>query len=150
MRDLAGELAPYMRPGDLVLVGEPEQTPLAWHYLPAGLRFASTMGPVSDPSYMNWDNAYTRLADADPRATLDRLVASLKPGQRLLYARALTEGAKQWNPPWSRLVRRRGAQWGALISTDVQLRPIAGAIAPHNYRGSCCVADSAVVYAKVG
>jgi hypothetical protein len=150
MRDVAGEVAPYMRPGDLVLVGEPEQAPLAWYYLPAGLRFATTMGPVSDPSYMNWDNAYTRLANADPRTTLARLVASLRPGQRLLYARPLTEGAKQWNPPWARLVRRRGAQWGALISADPHLEPIAGAIAPHNYRGSCCVADSAVVYAKVG
>lgn len=150
MRDVAAELAPYMRPGDLALVGEPEQSPLAWYYLPAGLRFATLTGPLKDPSYMNWVNAYTDLKDSNPRAMLTSLVSSLKPGQRLLYTRPLTEGAEEWNAPWSELVRRRAAQWGALLSTDRQLRPIAGAVAPHNYRGSCCVADSAVVYTKVG
>lgn len=150
MRDVAGELSPYLRQGDLVLVGEPEQSPLAWYYFPAGLRWATTIGPVSDPSYMNWANAYTRLKNSSPRAQLDALVASMRPGQRLLYTRPLTEGAKAWNAPWSQLVRRRSAQWGALIATDPQLRQIAGAIAPHNYRGSCCVSDSAVIYTKVG
>lgn len=149
MRDVAGEIAPYLRPGDLVLVAEPEQSPLAWYYLPNGLRFATMLGPVSDPSYMNWANAYQRLSDASPRATLTPLVASLNPGQRLLYVRPLTEGAKAWNASWSRLVRRRAAQWGALLSADPGLKPIPGALAPHNYRGSCCVAASAIVYTKV-
>ncbi len=150
MRDVAGELAPYMRPRDLVLVGEPEQAPLAWYYLPAGLRFATTIGPVKDPSYMNWVNAYSVLKDSNPKAVLTSLVATLKPGQRLLYTRPLTEGEKAWKSPWAQLVRRRAAQWGALISADPQLKPLAGAVAPNNYRGSCCVADSAVVYTKVG
>jgi hypothetical protein len=150
MRDVAGELAPYLRPGDLVLVAEPEQSPLAWYYLPGGLRFATPIGPVKDPSYMNWVGAYQRLNTASPQATLTTLVASLKPGQRLLYTRPLTEGIKEWHAPWSQLVRRRAAQWGALLATDSELKPIAGALAPHNYRGSCCVADSAIVYGKVG
>ena len=50
MRDVAGELAPLMRPGDMVLRGAPEQAPLAWYYLPAGLHFATTDGPVRDPA----------------------------------------------------------------------------------------------------
>jgi hypothetical protein len=146
MRDVAGELTPYLRPGDLVLVGAPEQSPLAWAYLPSGLRFASPMGPISDPSYMNWNNAYSRLAGADPRQTFAALMATLHPGQRLLFARPLTEGVMAWKESWPHLVRRRAAQLGALISADRQLRPIAGAVAPHNYRSSCCIADSAVVY----
>ncbi len=150
MRDVAGVLAPYMRPGDLVLVGEPEQAPLAWYYLPGGLRYATTIGPVKDPSYMNWVNAYSELKDSNPKSQLATLVATLKPGQRLLYTRPLTEGEKAWTSPWAELVRRRAAQWGALISTDPQLKPIAGAEAPNNYLGSCCVSDSAVVYTKVG
>jgi hypothetical protein len=150
MRDVAGELSPYMRPADLVIVGDPEQVPLAWYYLPGGLRFATLTGSVSHPSNTNWINAYARLRSTDPRATLDSLVASLAPGQRLLFTRPLSEGEKAWTTPWARLVRRRAAQWGALISTNRQLRRVAGAVAPHNYRGSCCVADSAVVYAKVG
>ncbi len=150
MRDVASEVAPYMRPGDTVLVGEPEQTPLAWYYLPAGLRFSTLTGAVKDPSYMNWVNAYTQLKDSSPRAMETALVSSLKPGQRLLYTRPLTEGAKAWRAPWSQLVRRRAAQWGALLAADPRLHPVAGAVAPQSYPGSCCVADSAVVYSKVG
>jgi mannosyltransferase len=150
MRDVAGEITPYLRTGDLVLVGEPEQSPLAWYYLPAGLRYATITGPVKDPSYMNWVNAYTQLKDSNPRAREPALVASLKPGQRLLYTRPLTEGAKAWVAPWSQLVRRRAAQWGALLAADPHLRLVAGAVAPHSYPGACCVADSALVYTKIG
>ena len=34
MRDVAGEMGPLLHPGDLVIVGQPEQVPLAWYYLP--------------------------------------------------------------------------------------------------------------------
>ncbi len=149
MRDVAGELAPRLAAGDLVLAAAPEQTPLAWYYLPAGLRYATPMGPVGDPSTMNWSDAYSRLAHADPRRTLDALVASLAPGQHLLVTRPLTEGATAWKGDWAGLVRRRAAQWGALLAADPRLRPIPGATAPHNYRGSCCVAVSAIVYTRV-
>ena len=100
---------------------------------------------------MNWNNAYTRLAEADPRAGVSALVAGMRPGQRLLYTRPLTEGVRAWSQSWASLVRRRAAQWGALLApSDPLLKPVAGAVAPHNYRSACCVADSAVVYTKVG
>ena len=121
--------------------------PLTWYYLPNGLRYANTIGPVADPSYMDWVNALDRLKAANPRATLAPLLASLKPGQQILYVRPLTEGADNWQAPWTQLVRRRAAQWGALLAGDRSLREVA--VAPHNYRGACCVADSAVLYQKV-
>jgi hypothetical protein len=144
MQDVGGEMHALVHPGDLVVVAQPEQTPLAWYYLPDGLRYATTLGPVADPSYMNWVFALRRLQNADPQATLAPLLASLRPGQDLLFIRPLTEGAKNWKASWTRLVRRRAAQWGALLSADPHLKPIAWA--PHNYRSSCCVADSAVLY----
>ena len=150
MRDVAGELAPLLAPGDTVLTAEPEQVPLAWYYMPAGLRYATVTGPVRDPRAMNWSDAYARLRAAVPAATENALVAGLAPGQHLLYARPLTEGAEGWLPDWSALVRRRAAQWGELLATDPRLRVIAGATAPHNYRGSCCVADSALIYTRIG
>ena len=61
MRDVAGEIGPLLHSGDVVLVGQPEQTPLAWYYLPSHLRYVSTAGVVSDPSYMNWSGALQRL-----------------------------------------------------------------------------------------
>jgi hypothetical protein len=147
MRDVAAEMAPRLHRGDLVILGQPEQVPLAWYYLPAGLRFANTSGTVPDPQSMNWVDALTRLQDANPNTTLNRLIATLRPNQQVLFLRPLTEGAQNWQAPWTQLVRRRSAQWGALLASDPSLKPVAWA--PHNYRGSCCVADSALLYRKL-
>ncbi|MGH2867901.1 MAG: glycosyltransferase family 39 protein [Solirubrobacteraceae bacterium] len=146
MRDIAGEVGPMLHRGDLVVVGQPESVPLSWYYLPAGLRFADTSGPAPDPQSMNWVNALSRLQHADPRTTLDRLIATLKRNQQVLFVRPLTEGAQNWQAPWTELVRRRSAQWGALLASDPNLKAVAWA--PHNYRGACCVADSALLYRK--
>ena len=153
MRDVAAEVSSYVRPGDEVLVGQPEETPLAWYYLPGGLQFANLAGGkiVADPRYMNWVDALSRLTDTNPRTALSALVGRLSAGQHLVYIRPLTEGAQNWQAPWVKMVRRRAAQWGALLDADVasgQLKAIAWA--PHNYRGACCVGNSAVVYQKVG
>ena len=45
MRDVAARDGAVLHQGDLVISGQPEQVPLAWYYLPAGLRYASTIGP---------------------------------------------------------------------------------------------------------
>ncbi len=148
MREVGGEIGPLLHRGDLVIVGQPEQTPLAYYYLPGGLRFANTAGgAVADPTYMNWVGALDRLRDDNPRATLMPLINSLKPGQQLLFVRPMTEGAQNWQAPWTVLVRRRSAQWGAIIAGDRQLVPEAWA--PHNYQDACCVADSAMLYKKI-
>ncbi|MGI8712044.1 MAG: glycosyltransferase family 39 protein [Solirubrobacteraceae bacterium] len=150
LRDVAGELGPVLHAQDLVVVGQPEQTPLAQYYMPGGLRFADTTGIVSDPTYMNWSGAQARLQHASPAATLGPLVASLKPGQQLLFVRPLTEGVQNWQEPWTKLVRRRSAQWGQILTTDVAsgtLQRVASA--PHYYRSACCVANSAILYQKV-
>jgi hypothetical protein len=150
MRDVGGEMAHYMRSGDLVVVGQPEQVPLAWYYLPGGLRFADPTGVNRDPQSANWVDALKRLQNADLGKTIAPLIASLKPGQQLLFVRPLTEGAQSWEASWTQLVRRRSAQLGALLATDAangSLQTVA--IAPHNYRDACCVGDSAVLYRKV-
>jgi mannosyltransferase len=146
MQDVAGELAPLLHRGDLVIVGQPEQTPLAYYYLPGGLRFANTIGPVKQPSFMDWVNALQRFKDAVPSKVLPPLLDSLKPGQQVAFIRPLTEGVENWKAPWTVLVRRRSAQWGAIIAADKQLKPVFWA--PHHYSLACCVADSAVLYKK--
>jgi mannosyltransferase len=150
MRDISGEITPLLHKGDLVVNAQPDSTPLAWYYLPAGLQYATSLGPVKDPSYMNWVDSLKRLQNAQPAATLDPLVASLRRGQQLLYVRPLTEGANNWKAPWTQLVRRRGAQLGQILQDDVNrgvLKQIA--VAPHNYRGASILAYSAVLYEKV-
>ena len=150
MRDVAAEMSPMLSPGDDVVVGQPEETPLAWYYLPGALHFSNTAGAVSDPSYMNWVDALKRLTDTNPRSTLSALVSAMRPGQRLLFIRPLTEGAQNWQAPWTEMVRRRSAQWGAGLTADVADGTLKALTwAPHNYRGACCVANSAVLYQKV-
>jgi hypothetical protein len=130
-------------------MAQPEQAALAWYYLPGGVRWETTLGPLNDPRYMNWDDALTRLRDTAPAPTVERLVASLRPGQQLLYIRPLTEGAKNWKSPWASLVQLRAAQWGQLLSDDVARGTLTQvASAPENYPGDCCVASSAVLFRK--
>jgi mannosyltransferase len=148
MRDVAAEISPHLSRGDLVLDTQPEQTPLAWYYLPAGLKYATSLGPDPHPSYMDWDNAQTRLRDAKPVPILNRLVAGMHAGQRLLVIRPMTEGVWNWTQDWSNLVRLRSAQWGQAIAEDPQLRLLPGLYAPHKYNGSCCTASSALVFVK--
>ena len=150
MQDISGEVTPLLHQGDLVVSAQPDSTPLAWYYLPAGLRYATTIGPVSDPSYMDWVHALKRLQHTPAAPTLDPLVASLRPGQHLLFVRPLTEGITNWKAPWVSLVRLRAAQWGQMLEDDVSrgvLKPVI--VAPHNYRGASILAYSAVLYEKV-
>jgi mannosyltransferase len=149
MQDISGVMTPLLHRGDLVVNAQPDSTPLAWYYLPAGLRYATTIGPVKDPSYMDWVYALKRLRNARPAPTLDPLVASLRPGQNLLYVRPLTEGVTNWKAPWTSLVRLRAAQWGQILQDDVdrgELKVVA--TGPHYYRGSSILAYSAVLYQK--
>src|SRR5258708_21963071 len=99
---------------------------------------------------MNWVHALDRLRAANPARALAPLIANLQRGQQLLFVRPLTEGAQSWEASWTQLVRRRSAQLGALLATDAangSLQTVA--MAPHNYRGACCVGDSAVLYRQV-
>jgi hypothetical protein len=149
MAQIANQTAAALHDGDLVVVAQPEQTPLAAYYMDSGLRFGTTTGPTSDPTTMDWMNAEQRLRDAQPAATLGPLVASLRPGQQLLFVRPLTEGNRNWKRPYSELVRRRAAQWGQLLTNDVDngtLKVVE--TAPDTYPGDCCVANSAVLYRK--
>lgn len=146
VRDIGAEVGAQMRPGDLVLVGQPEQTPLVWYYMPGGLAYANTVGPVADPRYMDWADALDHLKAAQPDRVLPPLLAKLRPGQKVLFVRPITDGIDNWRAPWTQLVRRRSAQWGAILADDPTLRQVQ--LAPQFYRGASTVGDSAVVYEK--
>ena len=77
---------------------------------------------------------------------LPALLANLRPGQKVLFVRPLTEGVQNWKAPWTQLVRRRSAQWGAILAGDTTLRQVQ--VAPQFYRGASTVGNSAVLYEK--
>lgn len=83
LRGVAQEAGSRLRPGDLVIspVGE---VPLLAHYLPAGVGFAATSGPVGDVHIADWRDIAERLRQNDPRTTVPRTIDMLPPGGQLL------------------------------------------------------------------
>jgi mannosyltransferase len=57
----------------------------------------------------------------------------------------VTEERRDWRAPWTQLVRRRSAQWGALLER-AEMRQVA--TAPRFYREALTVGLRAVLYHK--
>jgi mannosyltransferase len=142
---IASAMGPRLRPGDHVLSLQPEQVPLLRYYLPAGLRYADPRGPVADPRVMDWRDALDDLRRADPARTAAALLERVPGGGQVLYVAPVTEERRDWRAPWTRLVRRRAAQWGALLE-DAGLRKVA--TAPLFYRDALTVGLRAVLYRR--
>lgn len=146
-RQLAVDLNPYLRPGDLVIVGSPEQVSLFRYYLAPGVRFATALGATPDPGIMDWRDALKRLRAANVAQNLLGVLATVPAGQRVLFVRPVTQFLANWNAPWTKLVRRRSAQWGDALGRDPELVRVAAA--PTFYRPeSTNIAMHAVLYSK--
>jgi mannosyltransferase len=154
MKVVAAQMAPMLHRGDIVAVGQPEQTPLSWYYLPGGLKFTNTANHgriLADPRYEDWINALANIKSTQPTTAVNRIVDSMHPGQQLLFVRPLTVGAQNWKAPWTLWVRRRSAQWGAVLQSDVARGILVPeSYAPHTYRDVATIADSAVLYRRTG
>lgn len=109
-RLVASQVKADVLPGDLIVSVHPEQLPLLHYYLPPGLRYADSIGPVKDTGVFDWRDALKRLKAAKPTPTLASYVASLRPGQTLVLMEPIIRTAR-WGAPWTKLVRKRSAQW---------------------------------------
>ncbi len=70
VKTLAEAVKPGLHTGDLVVAMQMEEVPVLAYYLPAGLRFATAMGPVEDPGVADWRNALTRMEAATPARSI--------------------------------------------------------------------------------
>ena len=104
-----------MREGDLVISMQPEQGPLLAYHLEdlGGARpaFGSPLGAVANDRVMVGPTAAS--ARTPPSAKTSTLVDNLPAGGRVLIVHPVTTRADDWDAPWTELVRRRSAQWGA-------------------------------------
>jgi hypothetical protein len=116
----AADVGRLLAPRDLVVAAHPEYGPTMHLYLPPGLRWASTLGFVRDPTVMDWRDALDRLRAAKPKATEDAMVRAVRPGQRLVFVRPVLRTAG-WRAPWTKLVRRRAIQWQTRLDRDRRL-----------------------------
>jgi len=121
VRSVAASIQTVVTTGDLVVSTHPEQLPLLAYYLPEGPRYATALGLVDDPRVFDWRDALDRLRAARPKATIDRLVATMRPGQELVLVQPIIR-TYAWDAPWTSLVRRRVAQWERALDGDPRFR----------------------------
>jgi mannosyltransferase len=86
------ELGTHLQPGDLVITPALSEMPAIAYYLPPGLRYATPLGELPDPSVVNWDRLPSRLTAADPTTDLAGVLRSLPVGGQLLLINTLGPG----------------------------------------------------------
>jgi hypothetical protein len=151
--DLRRDAVPELSEGDLVLSMQPEQGPLlAYHLEDIGgapkLQFGSPIGLMENDRVMDWTDGFDRLEEATPATNLDPLLDNLPTGGRVLIVHPVTSRADDWDAPWTQLVRRRAAQWGAALAADERFEKV-GPV-PRNYRRATRIGVRGVLYEKTG
>jgi mannosyltransferase len=151
--DLRRDAVPELREGDLVLSMQPEQGPLlAYHLEDLGgaskLQFGSPLGLMENDRVMDWTDGHERLKEATPATNLTPLLDRLPRGGRVLIVHPVTQRADDWDAPWTQLVRRRSAQWGAALAADERFEPL-GPV-PRTYRRATRIGVRGVLYEKTG
>jgi mannosyltransferase len=151
--DLRRDAVPELREGDLVLSMQPEQAPLlAYHLEDLGgapkLQFGSPLGLMENDRVMDWTDGYDRLKNATPATNLTPLLDRLPVGGRVLIVHPVTARADDWDAPWTQLVRRASARWGAALAADERFEKI-GPV-PSNYRRATRIGVRGVLYEKTG
>jgi hypothetical protein len=121
-RQVAAAVAPSLHPGELVIATHPEQVPVLRYYLGGGLRWATTLGRVTDSGVMDWRDAVDRLRATPPRPTLDSLLATVRPGREFVVVTPVFRDYRAWKAPWTKLVWRKSLAWTALLQADPRVR----------------------------
>ena len=119
----AEDASPLLGEDDVVF-GVIGDIPLLAHYLPDGLRYVTTTGPVRDPLAADWRDAVERLERSDPAATLAPLVDSLRAGGHIVVTCPTAQEADLVGLPTyvQRELRRcRGATLYLLGRRDLRL-----------------------------
>lgn len=112
--------------GSLVLSTQPEQVPTIAYYLPRITRYGTPLGPVPDRHVVDWRNALAKFRHFSVRGTLDPMLATLAPGQRvalLAPSRFMTE------PLWMKLIERSSREWLRALEADRRFVKISSSLA---------------------
>jgi mannosyltransferase len=144
--DLGATASPLLRPGDMVISMQPEQTPLIDYHLPSRLRYATPLGRVENPKVMDWTDSQEHMEDATATGNLEPLLDSLPRGRRVLLVHPVTTRVDDWDAPWTQLVRRRSAQWGGAVASDRRFERVA--VVPPFYRRATRIGIRGVLYEK--
>jgi mannosyltransferase len=124
-RGIASGVKPYLTPGELIISTHPEQTPVLRYYLGAGYRWATTLGPTSDPHIFDWRDAVKRLEEAQALPTLYRLVETVPRGKDFVVITPVFRDYRAWRATWTKLVWRKATAWSWILSHDPRFQVVA-------------------------
>jgi hypothetical protein len=124
-RGIVGGVKPYLKQGELIISTHPEQTPVLRYYAGAGYRWATTLGPTKDPHIFDWRDAVTRLDAAKAQPTMDKLLATVKPGQEFVVIEPVFRDYRAWRAKWTKLVWRKATAWSWLLEHDQRYQVVA-------------------------
>ena len=127
-RAVAVSAAQSIRPGDLVVVTQPEQVPVLHRYLPVGVSYLTPLGAPADPSMTDWRDALRRVRRASAERALVPRLRALAPGRRVVLVAPVTRSRS----PWARAVRHRTREWRAVLRAE--LRPLGATSRPDTAR----------------
>jgi hypothetical protein len=120
---IAQAVAPQLVPGDVVVLTQTEQLAVLAHYLPAGLRYVTPTGPVSDPYVVDWRNLVSRLQHASPCAAVAPIIDALPVGAHVFEVDPIRKlGAN--GSAWSLAVNDQVRAVDRLLATDPSLDAI--------------------------
>ena len=123
-RGIARAAAHYLEPGDLVLSTHPEQVPVLRYYLGPGYRYATQLGPSTDPRVMDWRDALARLRAATVRHDLEPLLATVPPEGRLVVVSPVFRDYHAWQARWTRAVYLSSQAWTRAVAADPRFRRV--------------------------
>jgi mannosyltransferase len=115
-------VGPYLRSGDLVISGDDGAVPLLAHYLPPGLRFATTEGLVADERVSDQRDYVERLRNSRYRTAIPALVDELPVGGHVLL---VIPNHGDPEPKWVdflRVLLQRSDEVKDLLMADRRLR----------------------------
>ena len=132
-RAVAASVAQSVRPGDLVVVTQPEQVPVLHRYLPAGVAYLTPLGPPSDPTLTDWRNALPRLRRASAEQVLVPRLDRLEPGRRVVLVSPVPRRARS---AWARAVQRRTREWRAALEAELEPAGATSQPDPRSFRSA--------------
>jgi mannosyltransferase len=126
-----GAMRSRLAPDDLVISTAPSELPVIAYYLPAGMRYASVLGPVRNPQVVDWIDLTGRLAAADPKVTLARIIHELPAGARVLLVNPINWATTETPRQYAGVVAAAGIAVNQMVLTDPDLTVIHTVIPRH-------------------
>jgi mannosyltransferase len=121
VRDVAEQVGPQLRPGDLV-VSHFGELPVLAHYLPPGLRYVSASGVVADERVADYRDSVERLERSLPSQTLSPLLDDLPAGGHALLVCPIVTQSESEKTLFLLLLEDRCDEMKRILDDDARFR----------------------------